>query len=100
MKVFFSIIGLVLVVLLLGVLVGIIPVGMFVPESRAIRALETQGYSQVEITHKAVYFIGWRGGDKCDKVRFTAKAINPIGKEVTVYVFSGWLLKGCTIRTF
>ena len=69
--------------------IGMVPVGAFVPESRAIRALETQGYSNIEITKKAVFFIGWRGGDSKDKVRFTAKATNPVGKEVKVYVFSG-----------
>jgi len=74
------------------------PKGIFVPESRAVHALEIQGFSKIEITHKAYLFINWRGGSEDDCVRFTAKATNPIGKEVEVYVYSGWLSKGSTIR--
>jgi hypothetical protein len=73
--------------------------GILVPESKAVKALETQGFSDVKITSKAWFMVRLRGGDKSDTVRFTANATNPAGKKVTVYVFSGWLFKGATIRT-
>ena len=73
--------------------------GLLVPESKAVRALETQGFSEVKITDRSWFLIGVRGGDKSDCVRFTATAKNPAGKTVQVYVFSGWPFKGATIRT-
>ncbi|MDO8590685.1 MAG: hypothetical protein Q7R65_01765 [bacterium] len=73
--------------------------GLLVPESKAVLALETQGFSGVKITDRAWFMVGMRGGDKSDCVRFTATATNPVGKKVQVYVFSGWLFKGATIRT-
>jgi prepilin-type N-terminal cleavage/methylation domain-containing protein len=76
-----------------------IPTGLFVPERKAVAALQTQGFSDVLITHRAIWFVALRGGEKSDAVRFTATATNPAGKPVTVYVFSGWLFKGATIRT-
>lgn len=92
----------VLVVLVIGALLLLLlanPSGRMVPESKAVTTLETQGFTNVKIVDRDVYFITWKGGDKSDSVRFTARAINPAGKEVTVYVFSGWLFKGATIRT-
>ena len=73
--------------------------GLLVPENKAVRALETQGFSEIAITDRSWLFVGMRGGDKSDCVRFTATATNPAGKMVQVYVFSGWLFKGATIRT-
>ena len=74
------------------------PTGILVDEQKAINALEDAGYSQIEITDRAIFFIRFRGGDRRDSVRFTAKALNPLGKEVEVYIFSGWLFKAPTIR--
>ena len=85
-----------IVVLLAALLV---PTGMFVDEDVAVRALEAQGFTKVEVVDKAYYFIGMRGGDQSDSVRFECEAINPAGKRVTMHVFSGWLFKGATIRT-
>lgn len=73
--------------------------GFLVNDDIAVRALETAGYTDVQITEKAWFAIGFRGGEDSDAARFTAKAKNPSGKEVTVYVFSGWLFKGATIRS-
>lgn len=86
-------------VVVLVLLLVLAPTGLMVPDSKAVRALETQGFSDIKITERAWYFIGMRGGDKSDSVRFTATATNPAGKKVQVYVFSGWLFKGATIRT-
>jgi len=73
--------------------------GMFVSEQVAIKALDDQGYSNIKITHHAWFLISLRGGDKRDAARFTAVATNPAGKTVTIYVFTGWLFKGATIRS-
>ena len=72
--------------------------GVLVNEQKAVQTLETQGYTNVQITDKSWFAIGWRGCDQNDAARFTARAKNPAGKEVTVYVCSG-LIKGGTIRT-
>lgn len=72
--------------------------GILAREESAIRALETQGYTEVKIVDHAWFAVGWRGCDEKDAARFTARAKNPVGQEVTVYVCSG-LLKGGTIRT-
>ncbi len=86
-------------ILVTGVLfLGIGGTALFIPESKAVHALETQGFSEIRITEKSWLLIGLRGGDKSDSVRFTAKAKNPVGKEVEVYVFAGYF-KGATIRT-
>jgi hypothetical protein len=73
--------------------------GMCVSEDTAVQALETQGFSNVKVTHKAYFFISCRGGSEDDDVMFTCNATNPAGKEVTVYVFAGWPFKGATVRT-
>jgi len=72
--------------------------GAFVSNQVAVRALETQGYTDVQVTDHSWFAIGWRGCDDKDAARFTATAKNPAGQKVTLYVCSG-LLKGATIRT-
>lgn len=64
-----------------------------------MRALETQGYSDISITGRDWLFYGFTGCDKNDAVRFTAEATNPAGKKVEIYVCAGWPMKGATIRT-
>jgi len=73
--------------------------GVFVDSDEAVRALQTQGYSDIKITDKAIFFISLRGGSREDAAMFTAHAKNPVGKEVIVYVCVGWPFKGATIRT-
>jgi len=71
--------------------------GIFISDSHAIHALEVQGYSDVRIiSHSNFFFLG---GSTGDAAKFVAKAKNPAGQEVTVWVFSGYPFKGCTIRT-
>lgn len=73
--------------------------GQAVGEDVAVRALETQGYSNIQIMEQAWFAVGLRGCDESDAVRFTAVATNPVGKQVKLYVCSGVVLKGATIRT-
>jgi len=73
--------------------------GTMVNEKVAVNCLEVQGYSDIKVIDHAWFFIPFRGGDRGDSARFHMRAVNPAGKEVDVYVFSGWLFKGATIRT-
>lgn len=73
--------------------------GILVNESVAIKALETQGFGDVEITKRAWFAVDYRGCSSSDVVKFEAIAINPIGKRVNVFVCAGWPFKGATIRS-
>lgn len=73
--------------------------GLFVSEQAAVKALEDQGFNNVQVVDHAWFAIGFRGGGRGDAARFTAKAVNPAGKEVTIYVFVGWPFKGSTVRS-
>lgn len=73
--------------------------GCIVNQDEAVKALETQGFSQVQILDKGVLFVGLRGCSSHDAAKFEAKAINPIGKEVQVFVCTGWPFKGATVRS-
>lgn len=70
-----------------------------VPEEKAVRTFEANGYSNVQITHKAWFAVGLRGCGQDDAVRFDAIATNSAGQRVDdVYVCASWL-KGGTLRT-
>lgn len=73
--------------------------GCMVSEDVAVRALETNGFSDIKITDHDYFALVLRGGSTDDAARFTAEATNPVGKRVTVEVYTGWLFKGATIRT-
>ncbi|KKP80380.1 MAG: hypothetical protein A2271_04865 [Candidatus Moranbacteria bacterium RIFOXYA12_FULL_35_19] len=73
--------------------------GILVDKNVAIRAVETQGFSNIKVIDHAWFAVGLRGCSSKDAARFTVKATNPAGKEVECYVCSGWLFKGATIRT-
>jgi len=72
--------------------------GAFVSEDAAIKTLEAQGFSNITIVDHAWFAVGFRGCDEKDAARFTARVTNPAGKEATVYVCTGFLFKGGTIR--
>ena len=72
---------------------------LFVKPTVAVRALETQGFSEVRVIDKNWFLVRYRGCARGDNVRFVAKAKNPAGKEVEVLVCVGWPFKGATVRT-
>ncbi len=72
--------------------------GAFLDDSKARRALETEGFTNATLLDHSYAFMTFRGGERSDAARFTFEATNPIGKRVTVYVFDGWPFKGATIR--
>lgn len=73
--------------------------GVWVDKSVAVRALEIQGYQNIEVLDHAWFVVGMRGCDEKDAARFTVRATNALGKNVELYVCSGWIFKGATIRT-
>lgn len=72
--------------------------GCLVSENKAVSALETYGFSEIEIIKRQWFAVQFLGGSEEDCVRFTAMATNPAGKRVRVYVYSGWPFKGATVR--
>lgn len=60
--------------------------------------LQNQGFTNIEVTKREVWFVDLKGCGKDDVALFTAKATNPIGTPVTVEVCEGWPFKGATIR--
>lgn len=90
--------GLIIVVVFVMLLSGLFR-GWLVDPGVAVRALETQGYSNVRIADHSWFAVGLRGCDKNDAAKFTATATNPAGRRVELFVCTGWLFKGATVRT-
>ena len=88
-----------LVVIFIIIIIFSLTRGVMVSEMTAIKALDDAGYTNIVVEDRANFFVGLRGGDKSDVARFTCRATNPAGKEVTVYVFAGWPFKGATVRS-
>ena len=75
--------------------------GIYVSQENVVSAVEKQGYSEVVVNDKDVFFVSsWGGecGDKDDAL-FEITAINPVGNKVEIIACSGWPWKGVTIRT-
>lgn len=73
--------------------------GAFVDESVAFRALEAQGYSNIRIIESSWMLVQLRGCGSSDAAKFTASVTNPAGHPAVVFVCSGWLFKGATVRS-
>lgn len=73
--------------------------GAFVDKAEAVKALETQGYSNVQITSEAWLLVGVRGCAEQDAAKFSARATNPAGRQVELFVCVGWPFKGATVRS-
>lgn len=73
--------------------------GILISKQSAVTALEKNGFTNIRIIKKQWHFLKMRGASDGDDVRFVAKATNPIGKEVTMYVYAGWPWKAATIKT-
>ena len=73
--------------------------GIFVNESVAVEALQKQGFTDINITKKDWFLVGFKGCGDDDSVKFTAAAKNPRNETVEIYVCSGWLFKGATVRS-
>lgn len=67
-------------------------------EGQATRALENQGFRNVEITGKQIIFVGFSGCGDDDAAKVKARATNANDQRVDAYVCEGFL-KGATVRT-
>lgn len=86
-------------IIFLIIAIFLVSAGNFVDESVAVEALHKQGFTDIKIIEKDWLFVGYRGCSDDDSVKFTAIAKNPRNETVEVYVCSGWLFKGSTVRT-
>lgn len=71
--------------------------GNSIPQERAVKALEAQGFSDVKITKRSVVFVNFCGCDQSDIVKFDAMVTNSRGERVHLIVCGG-IFKGMTIR--
>ena len=90
---------LVILVILAIFIAALWPTGIYVDDRVAVKALTDLGFSDIVVLEKDVWFVAMKGGSESDAARFTCEATNPAGKRVTIYVFSGWLFKGATVRS-
>lgn len=73
--------------------------GTFVASDDVARAVEKQGYRNVEIVSKHIFFVAWRGCGTDDDAAFNATGTNAVGEQVDLIVCAGWPFKGVTVRT-
>jgi hypothetical protein len=63
--------------------------------SKAVRAMENIGFSDVTVVNRS--YVSFQCG-RGDIVEYTVKATNARGERVTMIVCTGWL-KGATVRS-
>lgn len=88
-----------LILFIIVVLVGYTCRGACADSTETKQAIEKQGYSNVKITDKSIFFVGWRGCSSNDAIQYDVTAKNPKDQTVDLIVCSGWPFKGVTIRT-
>jgi len=89
-----------LYIVLFLILVGLdATCGTCVSKESTVNAVEKQGYSNIEVLDKNVFFVSWRGCSGSDDAMFTMKATNSVGKDVEIMACAGWPFKGVTVRT-
>lgn len=72
--------------------------GNFVDDNKVQSVLTSQGFKDVQIADKKIFFVWMRGCDASDSASYTVDATNPVGQRVRVKVCSGYW-KGATIRS-
>lgn len=73
--------------------------GAFVSEEDTAKAVEKQGYQNVQIQKKHIFFTNFLGCGENDVAMFKATATNSMGQKVDIIICTGWPFKGVTIRT-
>jgi hypothetical protein len=73
--------------------------GYWVSEDRIVRAVEKQGYKNVQVLDKNIFFVNWKGCSRGDDAQFDVKATNALDVDVDLVVCAGWPFKGVTIRS-
>lgn len=85
-----------IIVLLLGLFT--VP-GLLMDQKVAVDAMQSAGYSNVQVTGRWAIFVSMAGCSREDSVKFDVTATNPKGAKIdNAYVCVGWPFKGATIR--
>lgn len=80
-------------------LAGCVGCGALVSDERVSVAAEKQGYKNVQVVSKHIFFVSWRGCGKDDDAAFNATGVNATGNRVDLIICAGWPFKGVTVRT-
>lgn len=73
--------------------------GLLAKEDGVVRLLEAQGFSDIKITDREWFAVGFRGCENTDSAKFNFTAIGPNGDPVTdLFVCKGLVFKGYTLR--
>ena len=73
--------------------------GVLCDDTKVAKAVEKQGYSDVNLYNKSVVFRSWSGCSASDDASWDGTATNPAGVKVNIIVCAGWPFKGVTVRT-
>jgi hypothetical protein len=73
--------------------------GFFVDDTKVNRLLAAQGFSDISITEKKMFFVQFRGCSEGDSAMYTVNATNPAGKKVEGITVCSGVWKGATIRS-
>jgi hypothetical protein len=71
--------------------------GALVHPSASTRLLVNEGFTNVRLQEKHIWFVQLRGCSDEDSARFDYTAINPRGQNVRIQVCDG-VIKGATVR--
>jgi hypothetical protein len=90
--------------LVILLVVGVTIVGQLLKtpkdEEVAVRALKTQGYTDVRVINRDTFYVGdLTGHDDAVDTRFTVKAVDTYSKDVELCVFVDQLSMRVTIET-
>lgn len=96
--------GLIVIAAIVGIIFGgglFFWQGMYVSEDSVVEAIEKQGYTDVVVDDKDIFFVSSFGGEcgEKDDALFEVTATNALGKRVELIACAGWPWKGVTIRT-
>jgi hypothetical protein len=84
--------------LLVGAIIFFLCRRIFVSDNVGVKALVNQGYTDIRVTERSFFMVGFRGCEQTDAAQITAVATNSQGEVVTMYVCSGWPFKGGTVK--
>ena len=83
----------------IAITVGLMMTGSCVDSADAIKAAEVQGFTDVELSGHDWFAVSLRGCSRSDAAKFRMQATNHQGQRVSIYVCSGWMFKGHTVRS-
>lgn len=73
--------------------------GALIDDYEVKKAVEKQGYRDVSITDKSIFFPDWSGCGEDDDACYDMIATNSNGQRIDLIACAGWPFKGVTVRT-